>query len=91
MIKLIKANDYPAVRESTFQLLADTSTAFIQVAQEQTITFDLVVESNPAQQAAISLKRRGDADYTTEGSFTNTTIKNLVLARWLCALNFRAM
>lgn len=80
-IRMFKANEYSLVRDSTFLLLDQNYMAYSKVAQQQSLTFNLQVQSNPPL-ASVSYKRRGDK-YTIHPSLTDTSITNLVLAIWL--------
>jgi hypothetical protein len=72
---------YRRSRSNTLLLLDYNYAAYKTVATQESLTFDLRVNSSPPN-ATISFKRDGDATYTTEPSVTETEIKNLVYAVW---------
>lgn len=74
--------NYASVRKQTFALLNYNTNAYTVIAENGSLTFNLVVNSTPQQGSTISFKRKGDPDYTPNGNETNTTIENLVFAEW---------
>ncbi len=79
-IKELTPGNYTSVRDNTLQLLDFNASAYAVIASNQSLTFNLIVKSNPPQ-SAIYYKRKGDP-YTLYGSETNATIENLIVAKW---------
>ena len=79
--RAVDANSYHAVRDETLRLLDYNYAAYTTVATQESLTFDLGVNSSP-RNAAVSFRRQGDVEYRPESSVTDTEIKNLVYAIW---------
>lgn len=80
-IKKSGQGDYAAIRDRTLQLLSINYQAYGIVTRSGDFTFNLEIASVP-QGASISYKRKGDADYTSDGSQTKTILQNLGYAVW---------
>jgi len=71
---------YAPVRKSAFQAFERNALAYLVVADDGSLTFDLDTRSNP-QGGAVSYKRTGDP-YQAHPDPTDTVIHNLAYAIW---------
>jgi hypothetical protein len=72
---------YPAIAQGTLRVLEHNELAYITVADADSLTFDLEVQSNPSD-AVVSYKRHGD-DFKDAPEKTKTTLKSLPYAIWV--------
>jgi hypothetical protein len=85
------APGYPAIAQGTLRVLEHNELAYTTVADAESLTFDLQVESHPSD-AAVSYKRHGD-DFKNAPEKTTTILKSLPYAIWVVrveAQGFRA-
>jgi hypothetical protein len=75
------AQKYTLVWESVFETFEQNASAYLAVADDGSLTFDLDVNSSP-QEASVSYKLYGDS-YKNHPNPTNTTIQNLEYATWI--------
>ncbi len=75
------AQKYALIRESVFEAFERNALAYIAVADDGMLTFDLGVRSTP-EGAHVSYKLSGDP-YKSHPDQTDTTIQNLEYAIWI--------
>jgi hypothetical protein len=80
-VKQSRPRDFEAARDRAFLVLDFNHSAYETAAKKRSLTFDLEVSSKP-EGVTISYKRSGDPAYTSDGSQTEVTLNNLVLAQW---------
>lgn len=71
---------YPAVAQGTLRALEHNELAYVVAADADSLTFDLVVESDPSD-SEVSYRRHGE-DFVKAPDLTRTTIKSLTFAVW---------
>jgi hypothetical protein len=77
----IKNATYPLAAQAVFRVFEQNELAYAIVADTESLTFDLEVETSPAG-ATVSYHRRGDP-YKDNPSPTNSVIKDLPYAIWI--------
>jgi hypothetical protein len=75
------ASGFPSVAQGTLRALEHNELAYTTVADAESLTFDLEVESHPSE-ATVSYKRHGD-EFKTAPEKTKTTLKSLPYAIWV--------
>lgn len=80
-VELMTASNIPEVEKAILSDLDRTQSAYLMVADHNSLTFDMKVETDP--EGAVITYRREAEDFKTYEDRSNTTIKNLVVATWL--------